>query len=102
MVKIPKEYPVKDERIYYISDKEITRKMVSYGWGWKSKYIGGYCFPRTKEIFIRESRRGDVKLLNHERGHLRGYKHTWLPTLMASSWVYRWFNQYFPPWGKPE
>ena len=89
-----KQYPVKGEKIHIVPDKELTERMLIYGWRWKSKYIGGYSYPGKKEIYIKESRRGDVKLLNHERGHLRGYRHTWLPTLMFPSWVGRIFNRY--------
>lgn len=90
-----KEYPLEGEKIVILSDKEFTKKGQSYGWSnLKAKLIGGFCFPETKEIFIRESRKYDIKLLNHERGHLRGYNHTWLPTLMFPSWIGRLFNKY--------
>ena len=89
------EYPVKDEKIFYDKESEITRVLVSYGYPtWKAKLIGGYAFFRANEIHIRESRKGDIKLLNHERGHLRGFKHAWLPTLMFPSWIGRIFNRY--------
>ena len=90
-----REYPVKGEKIFVISDAEFTAKGKTYGWSnLKAKLIGGFCFPHSKEIYIRESRKLDVKLLNHERGHLRGFKHTWYPTLMFPSWVGRWINRY--------
>ena len=96
-----KEYPVKGEKIIYLNDADFTERLNMYeGYPlWKCKVIGGYCFPGIKQIFIRESRRGDMKLLNHERGHLRGYKHTWYPTLMFPSWIGRFFNRYYPPYG---
>jgi len=90
-----KEYPVKGEKITYLSDSEINQIGIKAGLPlWRAKLIGGWGeYPGTR-IWIRESRRGDVKLLNHERGHLRGYHHTWLPTLMFPSWVGRIFNRY--------
>ena len=94
-----KEYPVEGEKIYYLSDEEMERTVKKwYKPKFLAKYIGGYCTPSNKCIYIRESRRLDVKLLNHERGHLRGYNHTWFPSLMFPSWVGRWFNNYFPPY----
>lgn len=31
------------------------------------------------------------KLLEHEVGHIKGEQHTWKPTLMNPSWLFRWF-----------
>lgn len=89
-----------DEKIIYLEDGEFTDMLVNrYDYPcWKARLIGGFCFTDTKEIFIRESRRGDIKLLNHERGHLRGFRHTLYPTLMFFSWIGRWFNSYYPPY----
>jgi len=90
-----KEYPVKGEKIFYLKDEDFTFTLEAFGYPtWKAKLIGGYALSSRKEIYIRESRRGDVMLLNHERGHLRGYKHTFLPTLMFPSWVGRLLNRY--------
>ena len=92
-----KNYPVKGEKVFYDKESEITSVLVSYGYPrWKAKLIGGYAFFRTNEIHIRESRREDIKLLNHERGHLRGLNHTYFPTLMFPCWIGRIFNIYFP------
>lgn len=90
-------YYVEGENIRIVSDKTLTHKLVLHGYPKsKAKLIGGFCYPDTKEIFIRESRKDDIKLRNHERGHLMGFKHTLYPTIMASSWVYRWFNVFYP------
>lgn len=96
-----KDCPVKGEEITYLSKKEMIRRIMTWGWPkWRASLIGGYCTPSNKKIYIRMDRKDDVKLLNHERGHLRGYNHTWYPTLMASSWAYRWLNRYHPPHGR--
>ena len=91
-----KHYPVEGERVIYLPDACFTEKLVfQYNYPrWKAKLTGGFALSALKEIYIRESRRDDIKLLNHERGHLRGYKHTWHPTLMFPSWIGRIFNTY--------
>ena len=89
-----KEYPVKGEKVFILPDVELTYNMKMFGWGIRSYFIGGYVWVREKKIFIKESRKDDIKLLNHERGHLRGYGHTWKPTLMFPSWIGRIFNRY--------
>lgn len=95
------EFPVKEEEIYYLSKEEMERRVKKwYRPKWMARFIGGYCIPEDKCIYIKESRRNDIRLLNHERGHLMGYSHTVYPTLMASSWVYRWLNRYYPPYGR--
>ena len=93
-----KDYPAEGEKIVYLSDDDFTYNLVMiYGYNrLRARLIGGYCFPDFKAIYIRESRRGDIKLLNHERGHLRGYSHTCYPTLMNPSWAGMIFNSYFP------
>ena len=90
-----KEYPVKGEKVFVIPNRTLEKSMKGFGWNiLKRRLTGGYCFPDSMEIYIRESRKSDIKLLNHERGHLRGYKHTWRPTLMFPSWIGRLFNSY--------
>jgi hypothetical protein len=92
-------YPVDGEKIIIISNEEMEKEVSKwYKPKWMARYIGGYCTPTNKTIYIKESRRGDIKLLNHERGHLRGYNHTWYPTLMFPSWFGRVFNKYYPPY----
>lgn len=93
-----KGYPVKGEKITYLKDSDMDFLMEQYVPKWKAKLIGGCVFVARKDIFIREKRRGDIKLLNHERGHIRGYNHTWYPTLMFPSWIGRIFNRYNPPY----
>lgn len=44
---------------------------------YRKMFLGGFCRPGSKNIYIRESREYDGKLLCHERGHLRGLMHTW-------------------------
>lgn len=89
-----------NEILIYLSDAAFTDKLViEYGYKrWRAKLIGGFALPSLKEIYIRESRRDDEKLLKHERGHLRGYGHTWYPTLMFPSWIGRILNSYDPPY----
>lgn len=93
-----KNYPVKGEKIYYLRDSDMNFLVEQYTPKWKAKLIGGCVFVARKEIYIREKRRGDIKLLNHERGHIRGYRHTWYPTLMFPSWIGRILNRYSPPY----
>ena len=71
---------VKGEELYILPDVEFVclPYMNTQGW-FKNAFLGGFCFPSEKTIFIRESRTWDKKLLCHERGHLRGLKHTWKP-----------------------
>ena len=98
-----KTYPVEGEKIIILSDEEMVREVSRwYKPKCLAKYIGGYCTPSNKTIYIKESRKGDIKLLNHERGHLRGFNHTWHLTLMFPSWVGRWFNSYYPPYKKED
>ena len=95
------EYPVKGEIVTYLSKEEMIKRLSVGGCSrFRASLIGGYCYPHNKTIFIRIDRKNNIRLLNHERGHLRGYNHTWYPTLMASSWVYRWLNKFYPPFGK--
>jgi hypothetical protein len=94
-----REYPVKGEKIVYLSDADMLKEVSKwYKPKWMTRFIGGYCTPSNLCIYIKESRKGDIKLLNHERGHLRGFGHTWYPTLMFPSWVGRILNKYFPPY----
>ena len=96
-----KQHPVEGEKIVYMSDEEMKRTVERfYTPKWMARFIGGFCTPSNKVIYIKESRKGDVRLLNHERGHLLGFKHTWLPTLMFPSWIGRIFNKYYPPYGR--
>lgn len=90
-----KNYTVKGETIFIITDKEMLKRVSEwYKPKWLARYIGGYCTPTNKTIYIKESRKNDIKLINHERGHLRDYKHTLLPTLMFPAWPGRFFNFY--------
>jgi len=90
-----KEYPVKGEIVTYMTDKAMLEEVSKwYKPKWMARFIGGYCTPTNMKIYIKLSRQGDIKLLNHERGHLRGYKHTFLPTLMFPSWIGRILNRY--------
>jgi len=63
---------------------------------WKRKLIRG--FTRTYgsgvyDIYIKDSAKiGREKLIKHEIGHVLRKKHTWLPTLMNPTWVFRWIN----------
>lgn len=45
------------------------------------------------EIYIRESAKiGRNRLIEHEIGHILGKTHTWLPTTMNFTWVFRWIR----------
>jgi hypothetical protein len=89
--------PVEGETLIILSDNEMEKEVSKwYKPRFLAKYIGGYCTPSTKTIYIKESRKHDMKLLAHERGHLLGFNHTWMPTIMHASWAGRWFNTYYP------
>ena len=95
-----KDYPVEGEQVIYMSDAAMLAEVSKwYKPKWMARFIGGYCTPSNKMIHIKLSRRKDMKLLNHERGHLQGYKHTWMPSIMFPSWIGRLVNSYFPPYG---
>ncbi len=49
-------------------------------------------FIVNNTMYIRKGTRiGLAKLILHEIGHAMGKKHTWLPTVMNPTWVFRWF-----------
>ena len=88
---------VEGESIMYLARKEMYKRLRRFGYSRLKSYLtGGYCFPATKRIYIRNDRKNDIKLLAHERGHLLGFTHTVYPTIMFFSWVGRWFNTYYP------
>jgi lipoate synthase len=91
------EYPIEGETLVYLSDKEMLDEVSKwYKPKWMSKYIGGYCTPSNKHIYIKESRKYDDFLLAHERGHLCGFGHTWMPTIMFPSYIGRILYIYYP------
>lgn len=97
MKMVLKNEPVEGENIVILTDKEMLDEVSNwYNPKWMSRYIGGYCTPSNKTIYIKESRKGDIKLLAHERGHLRGFEHTSYPTIMFFSRLGRWFDTYYP------
>jgi len=47
-----------------------------------------------KRVYIREAvGLGREKLIIHEVGHTLGFGHTWKPTIMNPTWLFRWFNR---------
>jgi len=47
-----------------------------------------------KRVYIREAvELGREKLIIHEVGHTLGFGHTWKPTIMNPTWLFRWFNR---------
>lgn len=47
-----------------------------------------------KRVYIREAvGLGRDKLIIHEVGHTLGFGHTWKPTIMNPTWLFRWFNR---------
>ena len=46
------------------------------------------------KVYIREAvGLGRDKLIIHEIGHTLGFGHTWKPTIMNPTWLFRWFNR---------
>lgn len=69
--------PVEGEKVFLLSEEEFKEETYVAERLYRKLFLGGYCFRHNKTIFIREKRRFDIKLLCHERGHLRGMGHTW-------------------------
>lgn len=86
---------VEGEKVHILSEKEFKALpyIAKQSW-WNRMTLGGFCRPSKKEIVIRETRRYDTKLLCHERGHLRGLKHTWrVGYLMFPYWFGRGWKE---------
>lgn len=61
---------------------------------WRRRLTGGFMYDGN--IYIKRSRKIARKyLILHELGHKYGLYHTWLPTIMNPTWIFRWFN-YLP------
>jgi hypothetical protein len=58
---------------------------------WYGNHLRGFCYPSKQEIFIVEDCFGELALLAHEYGHLRGLKHTKFPSIMNFSGLFRIF-----------
>jgi len=57
-----------------------------YGIRWLRGFMSG------REIWLVKGCRGELALLAHEYGHVRGCKHTKLPRIMNFSGLFRWFT----------
>lgn len=58
---------------------------------WYHRFIRGFCYPHLQEIWIVKDCAGELALLAHEWGHLRGLNHCVFPSIMNFSGVFRWF-----------
>ena len=58
---------------------------------WYRKHLRGFCYPSKQEIFILDDCFGELALLAHEYGHIRGLKHTKFPSIMNFSGLFRIF-----------
>jgi len=80
-------FDVEDEHFTQLTDILLKRYPK-----WRRKLTGGVMFKDT--IYIKKSRTLFRKrLILHEIGHVLGYKHTWKPTIMNPTWLFRWFNR---------
>lgn len=70
---------VEGEEVIYLSESEFREHEYVKGNFYRERFLGGFCYLDKKKIIIRESRRGDKKLHCHERKHLEGLEHTWMP-----------------------
>lgn len=58
---------------------------------WYKNHLRGFCYPSTGEIWILKDCPGELALLAHEYGHIRGLKHCKFPSIMNFSGLFRWF-----------
>lgn len=58
---------------------------------WYKNHLRGFCYPSTGEIWILKDCWGELALLAHEYGHIRGLKHCKFPGIMNFSGLFRWF-----------
>jgi len=97
------DYLYKDRyyTIRYLTDAEFkerinTTSMLKRYSAFRLSLTRGFSivYSSTKYyIYIKDSAKiGREKLIKHEIGHVMGKKHTWLPTLMNPTWVFRWID----------
>lgn len=55
------------------------------------RMLRGFCYPSTGKIYIIKDCLGELALLAHEYGHIRGKKHCIFPSIMNFSGLFRWF-----------
>lgn len=86
----------KSYNFYNVDDevwKVLMKNFLSYRSDFRKKFTGG--FTVYGEIFIKKSRKiGRKRLILHEIGHILGYQHTWKPTIMNPTWLFRWLNRF--------
>lgn len=58
---------------------------------WYRNHLRGFCYPHLQEIWILKDCFGELALLAHEYGHLRGLNHCKFPSIMNFSGLLRWF-----------
>ena len=58
---------------------------------WYRNHLRGFCYPDKQGIFILEDCFGELALLAHEYGHIRGLKHTKFLGIMNFSGLFRIF-----------
>jgi len=92
--------------IQYLTDSEFwevintPQSKDKYSWlrrkltrGLTRKTVGEYGVVHY-DIYIKDSAKiGREKLILHEIGHVLRKKHTWFPTLMNPTWLFRWFKR---------
>jgi hypothetical protein len=91
-------YNGKDYTINWLTKDEWKQKMPNvcprrYPLWFCVKFVRG--FASRNEVYIKEKTKiGLERLILHEIGHLLNYNHTWKPTLMNPTWVFRWFKRF--------
>jgi len=77
--------------IIHLCTKEEMKELIKYfDWCWYKQYLRGYRI--SNHIYIVENCLGRLALLAHECGHVVfDLRHTWLPTIMNFSGLFRWF-----------
>jgi len=54
------------------------------------KWLRGFCLPSKNLIVMRNGYAGELALMVHEYGHLRGKEHTISVSIMNFSGLFRW------------
>lgn len=82
----------KNTPVNYLTDEEWKKLLDTTSVAsWKKRLLRGIRI--NEDVFIKDSAKiGKTVLIEHEVGHVLGFKHTWLPVTMNRTWLFRWFR----------